>query len=79
VPPFKALIRGDVPLARVIFGDPDKRRLVPQLQAEGWPIFELAGKRCGYEAELKKYATRVQNRFKGAKHRSAPATTGNAA
>ena len=40
---FKDLIRGAVPLARVIFDDPRKRRLIPQLQRDGWPIFEIAG------------------------------------
>jgi hypothetical protein len=49
---LKDLIRGDVPLARVIFDDPRKRRLIPQLQEDGWPIFDVAGKRCAFPADL---------------------------
>jgi hypothetical protein len=49
---LKDLIRGDVPLARAIFNDPRKRRLIPQLQRDGWPIFDLAGKRCAFPADL---------------------------
>ena len=50
------LVRGDMPLARLIFGDERKRRLIPQLQRDGWPIFDLAGKRCAFRAELRKAA-----------------------
>jgi hypothetical protein len=39
------LIRGDQGLAKYIFKDPRKRRLIKQLQEEGWPIFDVAGKR----------------------------------
>jgi len=46
------VIRGDVPLARAIFNDPRKRRLIPRLQEDGWPIFDLAGKRCAFPADL---------------------------
>jgi hypothetical protein len=49
---LKDVIRGDLPLARVIFRDPRKRRLIPKLQREGWPIFDLAGKRCAFPADL---------------------------
>jgi hypothetical protein len=35
------LIIGDVPLARFIFDDPSKRRFVPKLKADGWPIIEV--------------------------------------
>jgi hypothetical protein len=31
MPPLKGLVRGDVPLARAIFGDEKKRKLIPQL------------------------------------------------
>jgi hypothetical protein len=46
------LIRGDQPLAQYIFKDSSKRRLIKQLQKEGWPIFDVAGKRCGLPHEL---------------------------
>jgi hypothetical protein len=49
---LKDLIRGDLPLARAIFNDPRKRRLIPRLQRDGWPIFDLAGKRCAFPADL---------------------------
>jgi len=55
---LKDLIRGDVPLARAIFNDGRKRRLIPQLQADGWPIFDLAGKRCAFPARARKAAKR---------------------
>ena len=69
--PLKGMVRGDVPLARVIFNDPSKRRLVPQLQEDGWPIFEIAGKRCGFPAELAAHARKAT--------RSGPAPRGGAA
>jgi hypothetical protein len=59
---LKGLIRGDVPLAKAIFKDPRKRRLIPRLQAEGWPIFDLAGKRSGFPAELQAHARKVAQR-----------------
>jgi len=49
------LIRGDASLARKIFSDERKRRLIARLQQEGWPIFELAGKRCADPRELDRY------------------------
>jgi len=49
---LKDLIRGDLPLARAIFNDPRKRRLIPRLQRDGWPIFDVAGKRCAFPADL---------------------------
>jgi hypothetical protein len=49
---LKDMIRGDLPLARVIFNDPRKRRLIPKLQEDGWPIFDVAGKRCAFPADL---------------------------
>jgi hypothetical protein len=49
---LKDLIRGDLPLARWIFNDPRKRRLIPALQRDGWPIFDLAGKRAAFPADL---------------------------
>ena len=57
---LKDLIRGDVPLARAIFNDGRKRRLIPQLQADGWPIFDLAGKRCAFPADLAAAAARAR-------------------
>ena len=58
--PLKNLVRGDVGLARAIFGDASKRKLIPRLQQEGWPIWTLANKRCAYPAELRAYARRLQ-------------------
>jgi hypothetical protein len=60
VNPLRDIVRGDVPLAREIFGDTKKRRLIVRLQRDGWPIFDVAGKRCGHPVELRAYARRVQ-------------------
>ena len=59
---LKDLIRGDVALSRAIFNDARKRRLIPQLQKEGWPIFDLAGKRCGFPADLAAHARKAVRR-----------------
>jgi hypothetical protein len=56
---LKGLIRGDVPLARAIFNDERKRRLIPKLQEEGWPIFDCAGKRSGFPADLAAHARKA--------------------
>ena len=68
---LKDLIRGDVPLARAIFNDPRKRRLILQLQRDGWPIFDLAGKRAAFPADLAAHARK-------ATMRSGPASRGAA-
>jgi hypothetical protein len=72
---MKGLIRGDAPLARKIFKDETKRRLIPKLQQEGWPIFNLAGKRCGIDTKLdahaRKVAQRRQRRSKGGQREEA--------
>ena len=68
---LKHLVRGDVPLARVIFDDPRKRRLILQLQRDGWPIFDLAGKRAAFPADLAAHARK-------ATMRSGPASRGAA-
>ena len=48
------MIRGKAALARLIFGDDRKRRLIPKLTEEdGWPIFNIAGKPAAYPAALK--------------------------
>ena len=39
-------------IARYIFCDARKRRLVKGLQKAGWPIFDLAGKRCAFPDDL---------------------------
>ena len=49
---LEGMIRGDQPLAQYIFKDGRKRRLIKQLQEEGWPIYDVAGKRCGLPDEL---------------------------
>src|SRR5262245_36624058 len=73
---LKDLIRGDMPLARVIFKDPRKRRLIQQLQQDGWPIFDLAGKRCAFPADIAAHmrkATRSGPARRGATKRKIPA------
>jgi hypothetical protein len=67
---LKDLIRGDLPLARAIFNDGRKRRLIPKLQRDGWPIFEIAGKRCAFPADLAAHARKAT--------RSGPAPKGRA-
>ena len=49
---LEGMIRGDQAIARHVFRDARKRRLVPRLQQDGWPIFDLAGKRCAFPADL---------------------------
>jgi hypothetical protein len=56
---LKGLVRGDVPLARLIFNDESKRRLIPKLQEEGWPIFDCAGKRSGFPDDLTAHARKA--------------------
>jgi len=68
---LKDLIRGDLPLARAIFDDGRKRRLIPQLQREGWPIFDVAGKRCAFPADLAAHVRKAT--------RSGPTPRGGAA
>jgi hypothetical protein len=67
---LKDLIRGDLPLARAIFNDGRKRRLIPKLQRDGWPIFEIAGKRCAFPADLAAHVRKAT--------RSAPEPRGKA-
>jgi hypothetical protein len=52
------LIIGDVPLARFIFHDPSKRRFVTKLKADGWPIFEIAGKNAARPESLRAEAAK---------------------
>jgi len=47
------MIRGKAALARAIFNDQRKRRLIPKLQENGWPIFDVGGKPSAYPSELK--------------------------
>ncbi len=49
---MRGMLRGDAAIARFVFKDERKRRLVKQMQGEGWPIFDLAGKRCAFPTEL---------------------------
>jgi hypothetical protein len=63
---FEGMIRGDQPLARHIFNDPRKRRLIPQLQKEGWPIYDVAGKRSGFPAELNVMIAKTLGRLRHA-------------
>ena len=67
------VIRGDVPLARAIFNDERKRRLIKGLQDDGWPIFDLAGKRAAFPADLAAHvrkATRSGPAYRTAARRS---------
>jgi hypothetical protein len=62
---------GDVRIARYLFNDPRKRRLVPKLKAEGWPIFDLAGKNAALPSELSAEArVRFKLKSRGRKPRS---------
>jgi hypothetical protein len=45
------LLIGDVPIARFLFADPAKRKLIPKLVGE-LPIFELLGKRAARRSQL---------------------------
>jgi hypothetical protein len=79
---LKGMVRGDLPLARVIFKDPSRRRLIPDLQEDGWPIFEIAGKRCGIPDDLAAHARKVmrsgaarRGKAKRDRHRKAAAST----
>ena len=56
---LKGMVRGDLPLARVIFKDPSRRRLIPDLQEDGWPIFDVAGKRSGLPDDLTAHARKA--------------------
>jgi len=79
---LKGLIRGDVPLSRAIFGDERQRRLIPQLQEEGWPIFDVAGKRCGFAADLAAHvrkAIRAQRQRRARSQRRGKAERGTRA
>jgi hypothetical protein len=46
------MLRGDAPIARHVFHDERKRRLVRLLQEEGWPIYGVAGKRSAFPDDL---------------------------
>jgi hypothetical protein len=46
------LIRSDTLLARYLFGNPAQRRVIPALQADGWPIWAMAGKRAARSSDL---------------------------
>ena len=70
---LRGMVRGDLPLARVIFKDPSRRRLIPDLQEDGWPIFEIAGKRCGFPDDLAAHARKVTR--SGAARRGGAAKT----
>jgi len=49
---FERILRGDPAIARYVFGDERKRRLVKGLQEAGWAIFDLAGKRSAFPHAL---------------------------
>ena len=48
-----ALLLGDAPIARFVFGTEAKRRKVPQLKKDGWPIFDVAGKNAARPDSLR--------------------------
>src|SRR5262245_18177088 len=73
------MIRGDVALAQKIFNEPGKRRLIERLQREGWPIFDLAGKRCAYEDDLDGAISRARKAALKRKPRSKAAAAQTAA
>jgi hypothetical protein len=76
---LEGIIRGDQPLADYIFKDGRKRRLIKQLQEEGWPIYDIAGKRCGLPDELDsmvaKTLARPRPTRQGRRHRQREAST----
>jgi hypothetical protein len=47
------VIVGDAPISRFVFGTAAKRRLVPNLKRDGWPIFEVAGKNAARRSRLR--------------------------
>ena len=47
------LLVGDAPIARFVFGTEAKRRKVPQLKQDGWPIFDCAGKNAARPSSLR--------------------------
>jgi hypothetical protein len=47
------LLIGDTPLSRFIFGNESKRKTIDQLQADGWPIFRIAGKHAARPERLR--------------------------
>lgn len=56
-------IIGDSALARFIFKDERKRRRIPKLKAEGWPIYEIGnGKRAAFPDELRAYVRKTTRR-----------------
>src|SRR5262249_10566039 len=52
---LEKMIRGAVPLERKIFRDPNKRRLIPQLVEDGWPIIEVAGKYSAFPTDIDRH------------------------
>jgi hypothetical protein len=77
---MRGMLRGDAAIARFVFEDERKRRLVKQLQIDGWPIFDLAGKRCAFPGHLtgarRKMLAGVSRRRRKAKQaRTAAAVT----
>ena len=53
-----ALLLGDAPIARFVFGTEAKRRKVPQLKKDGWPIFDVAGKNAARPDSLREEVVR---------------------
>lgn len=52
------LLLGDAPISRFIFGTAAKRRKVPQLREDGWPIFDCAGKNAARPSSLRAEAAK---------------------
>jgi len=67
---LKGMIRGAVPLARHIFGDESKRKLIPELQKAGWPIITVAGKPAGFGQDLDAKAAAVRKSARSAQKRA---------
>jgi hypothetical protein len=57
---LEKMIRGAVPLARKIFRDPKKRRLIPQLVEDGWPIIEVAGKYSAFPTDIDRHIAQIR-------------------
>jgi hypothetical protein len=63
-PMTQGMIIGDAPLARFICKDERQRKRIAQLQRDGWPIFDFAGKRAGFADQLAAHMAKLLARRK---------------
>jgi hypothetical protein len=62
------LILGDAPISRFMFGTSAKRRKVPQLREDGWPIFDCAGKNAARPSSLRDEVAKRERASVAAQH-----------